>query len=116
MTLIDMTCKRFNINAFDNIYSASFPILGLGKRVSVWQGDLITVEADAIVNSSNSEFLVGIGLDRKIHDAAGEELGKACRNLPWTDEGGAAITNGYNLLAKRKMFIYSICAMVKLTI
>lgn len=69
------------------------------------QGDITTLDADAIVNAANSRLAGGGGVDGAIHQAAGpSELQKACRtiiaeigSLP---PGEAVITSGFALPAK----------------
>jgi O-acetyl-ADP-ribose deacetylase (regulator of RNase III) len=74
--------------------------------IEVIEGDITTLQVDAIVNAANETLLGGGGVDGAIHRAAGPQLLAACRALPQVRTnvrcltGRARITPGFRLSAK----------------
>ena len=74
--------------------------------IKIVQGDITTLEVDAIVNAANQRMLGGGGVDGAIHRAAGPALYEACLKAPEVrpgvrcPTGEARITPGFDLPAK----------------
>ena len=79
-------------------------------NIYLWQGDITTLEVDAIVNAANKALLGCLiplhrCIDNAIHTQAGLQLRKECDEImkkqgSFEKTGQAKITAGYNLPAK----------------
>lgn len=70
------------------------------NRIRLVQGDITSVEADAIVTAANVALCGGGGVDGAVHDAAGPELLAASMALAPCPAGSCRITKGFNLSAR----------------
>lgn len=85
-------------------------IKDVNGKLMLWQGDIATLKADAIVNAANSKLLgcfipLHNCIDNVIHSAAGVQLRDECNTIMKIqneDEkvGKAKITGAYNLPSK----------------
>lgn len=85
----------------------SLPEASQATKISLWQGDITTLKADAIVNAANDRMLgcfvpCHACIDNAIHSAAGIQLRLECNKLMEKQSypeptGKAKITKAYNL-------------------
>lgn len=79
-------------------------------KIMLWQGDIVTLNVDAIVNAANSKLLGCFipqhnCIDNVIHSAAGLQLRQECSRIMQIQQkdeeiGKAKITGAYNLPSK----------------
>ena len=68
--------------------------------LTIIRNDITKMQVDAIVNTANPRPVVGGGVDRAIHRAAGPELLAARQKIGDIATGAAFITPGYGLPSK----------------
>ncbi len=68
--------------------------------IDLIKGDITKVEADAIVNPSNSSLLLGAGVSGAINLAGGPSIQSEMNKLGHCPVGGAVITSAGNLPAR----------------
>mgnify|MGYP000668582489 CR=1 FL=1 len=70
------------------------------RLIQIYEGDIIGLTVDAIVNAANSQLAGGGGVDGAIHRAAGPDLLKACSQFNGCSTGDVKVTPGFLLPAK----------------
>jgi len=90
--------------------ASSLPTISGYRSIALWQGDITTLKADAIVNAANSALLgcfrpLHACIDNIVHSKSGIEMRLYCNeimNKQGHEEpaGQAKITPGFNLPAK----------------
>lgn len=69
--------------------------------IRVFQGDITTLNVDAVVNAANGRLAGGGGVDGAIHRAAGKDrLRAACARLGPCPTGEVRVTPGFDLAAR----------------
>jgi len=74
---------------------------GMDERITLSEADIVSLDVDAVVNAANAALSGGGGVDGAIHRASGPRLLKACRRLGRCEPGGAVITPGFSLKARK---------------
>ncbi len=69
-------------------------------RIDIIEGDITTLDVDAIVNAANEALAPGGGVCGAIHGKAGPELAAACAKLGGCPTGEAKMTPGFRLPAR----------------
>lgn len=66
--------------------------------LTIVRNDIVRMQVDAIVNSTNEQLIPGgLGVDAGIHAAAGPGLAAALRKIGGCPRGSAVITNAFNI-------------------
>lgn len=101
----DAFLKRYNAEGVTDVES----LTSVADNLYLWQGDITTLKADAIVNAANPDMLGCFipnhdCIDNIIHTKAGAGLRLECREIMEAQGrkeavGRAKITSGYNLPA-----------------
>ncbi|MBV9231312.1 MAG: O-acetyl-ADP-ribose deacetylase [Chloroflexi bacterium] len=71
-----------------------------GVTLALLQGNIVDVEADAIVNAANSALAGGGGVDGAIHRAGGPSIMAECRRIGGCPTGSAVATTAGKLKAQ----------------
>ncbi|EGG16105.1 hypothetical protein DFA_09777 [Cavenderia fasciculata] len=75
------------------------PNANLSKKISLFGGDITTLEIDGILNAAKQSLLGGGGIDGAIHKAAGPSLYRQCKTLGGCAIGQSKITKAFRLPA-----------------
>ncbi len=73
---------------------------GRGMPLTIVRQDITEMATEAIVNTANPDPLIGSGVDKAIHDKAGEKLLEERKKIGRLEVGEVAVTKGYGLKAK----------------
>ena len=68
--------------------------------IKIIRQDITKIKCDAIVNPTDMHYAHGGGVDEVIHEAAGQELYRACMEQGLLSVGHAVITPAFNLPCK----------------
>lgn len=71
-----------------------------GILIRLVQGDITSLDVDAIVNAANSQLILGSGVAGAIRTKGGPSIQDECLRIGWCDVGDAVITGGGQLLAR----------------
>src|SRR5712692_10170167 len=71
-----------------------------GVTLALLQGDIVKVQADAIVNAANAGLAGGGGGDGAIHRAGGPSIMEECRKIGVCQTGSAVATTAGRLQAR----------------
>jgi len=71
------------------------------SKIKLIQGDITELNADVIVNAANAQLIMGGGVAGAIRRKGGSLIQEECNKIGGTFVGGAIITTGGNLKAKR---------------
>ena len=71
-----------------------------GRKLKLVEGNIVLLDAEAIVNAANKNLILGGGVAGAIRNAGGPSIQEECNTIGPIDVGEAAMTNGGNLKAK----------------
>ena len=68
--------------------------------LKIIRNDITKIKADVIVNSANPKPVIGLGVDSKIHQAAGNQLLEERKQIGNIEVGSVEATQGYELSSR----------------
>ena len=71
------------------------------SKIKLIQGDITDLDTDVIVNAANAQLILGGGVAGAIRRKGGPKIQEECNKIGGSFVGGAVITTGGNLRAKR---------------
>lgn len=71
-----------------------------GILIKLVQGDITSLDVDAIVNAANSQLILGSGVAGAIRVRGGPSIQEECLAIGWCDVGDAVMTGGGQLPAR----------------
>jgi len=71
------------------------------SKIKLIQGDITDLDTDAIVNAANAQLILGGGVAGAIRRKGGPKIQEECNEIGGTFVGGAVITTGGDLKARR---------------
>ncbi len=75
--------------------------MSIAEKIVILVGDLTEMDVDAIVNAANNDLRLGGGVAGAIRRKGGESIQRECDEIGSIPIGGAAITSGGRLKARR---------------
>lgn len=72
----------------------------INQKIIIWDGDILSLQVDAVVNTTNERLSDNTGLAARVTYHAGPGLAQECLQLEGCPTGDAVITAGYKLPAK----------------
>ena len=76
-------------------------IIVKNSLIKIVRADITDLETDVIVNAANAQLILGGGVAGAIRRKGGSTIQEECNKIGGTFVGGAVITTGGNLKAKR---------------
>src|SRR5882672_5203743 len=69
-------------------------------QIRILQGDITALEADAVINSSNNDLIMGAGVSGALRRIGGPSIQEECHAIGTIPLGEAVVTTGGSLKCK----------------